>query len=53
MAFRASAQGVSALMQNMKDRVPEIVDNISVESMPAHLDVYNKVHKSEVQTFLN
>ena len=53
MAFRAAAQGVSALMQNMKDRVPEIVDNISVESMPSHLDVNNKMHKSVVQTFFN
>jgi hypothetical protein len=51
MAFRAAAQGVTALMQNMKDNIPEVVDNISVESMPARLDVNNKMHQKVVRSF--
>ena len=48
LAFRAAAQGVSALMQHVKDNVPEVVDNISVESMPLRIDINNKIHHEAV-----
>ena len=51
LAFRAAAQGVTALMQNIKDNVPEVVDNISVESMPLRVDINNKIHREAVTTF--
>ena len=53
LAFRAAAQGVSALMQHVKDNVPEVVDNISVESMPLRIDINNKIHHEAVTTFFS